>query len=146
MSQPKSQSTGEPSDLSQTPQRQEPEAPKPSVEKGPDTITHKALRTLTFPTRIHPRQKKFQPSAEISVVSKEVATANYERDTFLKAGIKVEESCGENKDASGFLLDETATAAGAGMEPEEREKMLPRIPEEVFRKEDLKALWRRYVD
>lgn len=79
------------------------------------------------------------------MVSKEVATANYERDTFLKLGIKIEESR-EKKRASGFSLDKTATVVAIGVEQEEGEKSLPRIPEEVFRREDLKAPWRRYAE
>lgn len=146
MSQSKTSSTEKPPSSSKFQQEQKSEPPKPIVhKKGQDAITHNGFPTLTFPAQIHPRQKKFQPSADVTAVSKEVATANYERDTFLKLGIKIEESR-EKKIASGFSLDKTATVVAAGVEQEEGENSLPSIPEEVFRREDLKAPWRRYAE
>ena len=146
MSHSKTSSTEEPPSSSKSPQEQKSEPPKPIAhKKGQDAITHNGFPTLTFPAQIHPRQKKFQPSADVSVVSKEVATANYERDTFVKLGIKIEE-CREKKIASGFSLNKTAAVVAAGVEQEEVEKSMPSIPEEVFRREDLKAPWRRYAE
>lgn len=140
------QSAGVSPSSAQSPLEQKPEPPKPIVEKGRDATTHNRFRILTFPAQIHPRQKKFQPSADISVVGKEVATAKYERDTFLKAGIKIEESCGRGGAVSLRLEDKRAAVAAGGGEREKGEGSLPRIPKEVFRKEDLKALWRRYAE
>lgn len=140
------QSTGEPPSSPQSPQEQKPEPPKIIIEKGGDAIAHNGFRTLTFPAQIHPRQKKFQGGADVGVVSKEVATAKYERDTFLNAGIKIEKSRGRGGAVSLPLEDNRGTVAAVGGEREKGEESLPRIPEEVFRKEDLKALWRRYAE
>lgn len=145
MSHSKTSSTEEPPCSSQCPQGQDLEPPKPIVEKGRGTITQNDFLNLTFPEQLHLRQKKFQPSAMISVVSKEISTAKYERDMLLKAGIQIDHSH-EKGGASGVSRDKTATVAAARLEWEKWEKSLPGIPDYVVTREDLMNLWRRYLE
>lgn len=116
MLQSKTSSTEKPSSSSKFQQEQKSEPSKPIVyNKGQDAITHNGFPTLIFLAQIHPCQKKFQSSADVIVVSKEIATANYECNTFLKLKIKIEESC-KKKIASSFSLDKIVTIIAAGVE------------------------------
>lgn len=135
--------SGNPPSSSQSSQKKKIEPSNLIADEGRDTTTHIGFRTLAFPPQIHPRPKSFNPSEKISVVGKEVATANYERDTFLKAGIKIEESR-ETAPALNLPPDRSASVdAAAAAKQENGENWFPKFPEGAIRKEDFKILWRR---
>lgn len=73
------------------------------------------------------------------MVGKEIATANYERDTLLKAGIKIEDS----RETAGALNLPSDRSASTSAKQENGEKWFPKFPEEAIRKDDFKILWRR---
>lgn len=125
-------------------QKQKIEPRKTILEKGRDPINNKKFPALTFPAQIHPRQKKFQPGVDISALSKSITTSNYEHETFLKAGIKIAEPAFRGRGGALSLpLERTASVAPAGADQVKSEQCLPKVPEEVIRKEDLKIPWRR---
>ena len=134
--------SGNPPSSSQSTQKKKLEPSNLIADEGRDTTTHIGFRTLAFPPQIHPRPKSFNPGEKISVVGKEVATANYERDTFLKAGIKIEESR-ETAPALNLPPDRSASVDTAAAKQENGEKWFPKLPEGAIRKEDFKILWRR---
>lgn len=141
MAQCKPTSTGNPPSSSQSSQKKKPE-PSNLIAEACNRTTHVGFRALTFPPQIHPRQRSSHPGEKINLVGKELATANYERDTFLKAGIKIEESR-ESAAAPNLPSDRPASVAAAGAKQDNGVKWLPKFPEEAIRKEDFKILWRR---